>query len=101
SAAPSSDAKAAEVGRLAPFQTFEHKLGFSAEHLLPLAHEARREYCKARSAYKDACEAAPGESNAALCPSVTRRLMSTTRALLLVNADHNSVWNARKTLVLR
>lgn len=86
----------------------QHKLGVSVHSIHPLVNEAReafpaarRDYFLAREEGKDVSGGNPdgvrggggGEAEAA------GTLLCVTRALLLVNADHGSAWNARKKLV--
>lgn len=47
----------------------------------------------------DAGHAGAGADAAAAASAAADRLMSVTRALLLINADHGSAWNARKEVV--
>lgn len=72
----------------------------------PLINEARRAFPAARNDYTRARrEGLGGDGTAqqgAGCADMevaAERLLSVTRALLLVNADHGSAWNARKALV--
>lgn len=75
----------------------------------PLINEARGAFPTARAEYlrarrdKLACqlnrEGGGGEGSVDLAQAA-ERLLSVTRAFLLVNADHGSAWNARKEIVI-
>lgn len=85
----------------------EHKLGVSVHSVHPLINEARRAFPGARAEYLRARrESLGGEllerkglGGVEEVETAAERLLSVTRALLLVNADHGSAWNARKGLV--
>lgn len=72
----------------------------------PLINEARRAFPAAREDYTCARRGELGsdstDQQGVGCGDAVAgasRLLSVTRALLLVNADHGSAWNARKALV--
>lgn len=93
----------------------EHKLGISVHSVHPLINEARGAFFSARKDYLRARDVVFGGTSAIICTpdinvcesadaelslaTATSRLMSVTRALLLVNADHGSAWNARKKVI--
>lgn len=101
----------------------EHKLGVSVHSIHPLINEARAAFPAARLEYRrlrqererrrrhevggEGERQGRGEERAAggvdldeRIGAAAGRLLSATRALLLVNADHGSAWNARKELVV-
>lgn len=72
----------------------------------PLINEARRAFPAAREEYTRARRGKLGshstDQQGTGCGDMEAagsKLLSVTRALLLVNADHGSAWNARKALV--
>ena len=72
----------------------------------PLINEARRAFPAAREDYTRArggeLDSDGTDRQVAGCGDIdaaASTLLSVTRALLLVNADHGSAWNARKVLV--
>ncbi|CAN0538677.1 unnamed protein product, partial [Ectocarpus sp. 12 AP-2014] len=94
----------------------EHKLGVSVHSIHPLINEARAAFPVARREYRRLRQA---HSSREQMPSEERTkpregrggalsgvavaagtLLSVTRALLLVNADHGSAWNTRKQLLV-
>lgn len=84
----------------------EHKLGVSVHSVHPLINEARRAFPAAREDYErkrrmvlESDSTDQLGADGADLEAATERLMSVTRALLLVNADHGSAWNARKASV--
>lgn len=108
------------------FLVQDHKLGVSAYSLHALVNEARgafpsarREYQRARRNLRANSDSSGGREqhiqkhkNNADTPdclgseiangvlvTAASRLFSVTRALLLINADHGSAWNARKEVV--
>lgn len=105
--ADSDDANAGATSSSEPhFILQEHKLGVSVHSVHPLINEARRAFLAAREDYTCARRGELGsdstDQQGTGCGDVVaaaRRLLSVTRALLLVNADHGSAWNARKALV--
>ncbi|CAM9491718.1 unnamed protein product [Ectocarpus sp. 6 AP-2014] len=94
----------------------EHKLGVSVHSIHPLINEARaafpiarREYRRLRQAHsslermpsEESSKPKEGRGGALSGVAVAAAtLLSVTRALLLVNADHGSAWNTRKQLVV-
>ncbi|CBJ28281.1 conserved unknown protein [Ectocarpus siliculosus] len=94
----------------------EHKLGVSVHSIHPLINEARaafpvarREYRRLRRAHsslermpsEESSKPKEGRGGALSGVAVAAAtLLSVTRALLLVNADHGSAWNTRKQLVV-
>ncbi|CAN0350276.1 unnamed protein product, partial [Ectocarpus sp. 12 AP-2014] len=94
----------------------EHKLGVSVHSIHPLINEARaafpvarREYRRLRQAHssrermpsEESTKPREGRGGALSGVAVAAgTLLSVTRALLLVNADHGSAWNTRKQLVV-
>lgn len=77
----------------------EHKLGVSVHSVHPLINEARAAFPVARRDYqREREEEGKRIDLSAGAVAAAERLLSVTRALLLVNADHGSAWNARKEL---
>lgn len=104
----------AQRGSDPQFMLHEHKLGVSVHVVHPLINEARGAFPAARAAYNRARgavgELAENRPAGDVGPSCSpkheppgaadaKRLLSVTRALLLVNADHGSAWNSRKEVV--
>ncbi|CAM9767098.1 unnamed protein product [Ectocarpus sp. 4 AP-2014] len=106
----------ADVAPEPQFILQQHKLGVSVHSIHPLINEARaafpvarREYRRLRQAHssrermpsEESTKPKEGRGGALSGVAVAAgTLLSVTRALLLVNADHGSAWNTRKQLVV-
>lgn len=88
------------------FLVQDHKLGVSVHSVHALINEgraafpsARREYQRARRNLRANSDNSGGGQQRRVAAAAAARLFSVTRALLLINADHGSAWNARKEVV--